>query len=455
MRPPRPFALLRTRDQWSRCSHFRHRDRRGEPAASSSRGGTTGTSLPPGDAADAAGLAFDHECRLYRSIPAEGRVRAPALGGWTTRSALATAQATPLDLLEGPPRPAGTSRRLLAARRRSGRRAGSPSTATTGCSSPRPTPGAILVYDLWNRRLAGRIGLVRPSARAPSRSTSPPARTSCCACSPTADSCGSPLAPSLCRSSCVGRPDAPPDAEPRRLAVSPGGLLVVLLHRRRRSTGGSRRRAGGFGSRSCRAGDRPRVHRRATARVLVVARAPGDDFLRFRIDGTARDRDAPLKARGYDGSAIVRTPDGRIGFWTDRGLREAVVARSRFATDGPRHDVPPRQRRVPHRAGAAFSSTRASRPAATSASSARPPTTSRTSPRSRASRRRTSTRRSCVPICRRRCRPLRSHRRRPTPVCRSTGARPGASCRGRASTRTTRSRPTRRPCSPRRAATSG
>ncbi len=68
--------------------------------------------------------------------------------------------------------------------------------------------------------------------------------------------------------------------------------------------------------------------------TVVVARSPGDDLLTFAIEDGAVIGGAPLKGRGYDGSGIVRTPAGRIGFWTDQGLREAVPARSEFVTDG-------------------------------------------------------------------------------------------------------------------------
>jgi phage tail-like protein len=72
---------------------------------------------------------------------------------------------------------------------------------------------------------------------------------------------------------------------------------------------------------------------------LVVAYLPGDDFFRFRA--VTADEAAgldvavgPLKARGYDGLGIVRTPDGRVGFFGDRGFRDAAPVRKRFALEG-------------------------------------------------------------------------------------------------------------------------
>jgi len=70
------------------------------------------------------------------------------------------------------------------------------------------------------------------------------------------------------------------------------------------------------------------------ASELVVARRPGEDFLRFGLHGGSLDALPPLKGRGYDGRGILRTPDGRIGFWTNRGFRHAVAARTRYLPSG-------------------------------------------------------------------------------------------------------------------------
>ena len=90
--------------------------------------------------------------------------------------------------------------------------------------------------------------------------------------------------------------------------------------------------------------------------VLVVARSPGADFLRLRVGSPARELVGPLRARGYDGLGIVRTPDRlpdasghechcvgacgcaggsfRVGFWTSRGFRLAVPARLEYERRG-------------------------------------------------------------------------------------------------------------------------
>jgi phage tail-like protein len=68
--------------------------------------------------------------------------------------------------------------------------------------------------------------------------------------------------------------------------------------------------------------------------VLVIARRPGEDFKRFVLSMDSVAKIASLSARGYDGYGIVRTPDQRIAYWTDRGVRHAVVARVRYVSSG-------------------------------------------------------------------------------------------------------------------------
>lgn len=66
---------------------------------------------------------------------------------------------------------------------------------------------------------------------------------------------------------------------------------------------------------------------------IVVARRPGEAFLRLRLRGRVfDDLKSPLAASGYDGRGIARAPDGRIAYWTARGLRHAAAARVRRET---------------------------------------------------------------------------------------------------------------------------
>ncbi len=68
--------------------------------------------------------------------------------------------------------------------------------------------------------------------------------------------------------------------------------------------------------------------------TLIVARGIGQDFARFRLSPGNIMQAGDLKARAYDGRGIIRVPDGRIGYWTKRGLRHAVVARTRYLRRG-------------------------------------------------------------------------------------------------------------------------
>lgn len=66
--------------------------------------------------------------------------------------------------------------------------------------------------------------------------------------------------------------------------------------------------------------------------MLIVARGPDADFERYAIDG--HQLDSYLRARGYDGRGIVVTPDGRVGYWSDRGFQHAAPTRARYESLG-------------------------------------------------------------------------------------------------------------------------
>jgi phage tail-like protein len=321
MPAPRPFALVRTRDQWARASHA-------GTQIDPDTGGVELVRLPaeadgePGIPDEPAGLAFDHACRLYRSLPAEGRVERTL---WAADDPLgpAPAAAEPLDLLARAPGPAGDFAPAPGAP--------GPLRAPRGlavdCDDRLFVAEAggrrVLIFDLWNGRLLRDVPLGVPPVDVASLGD-----TVWCVAGGSLLRLGArtpPVELPLRRD-----PDAPPDAELRRVAVSPHGLVVALF-------AGPDGRAWIVAQRGrlrFPPVDRASDLELADEHELVVARAPGDEFTRFRIDGDAVVSDAPLKARGYDGSAIVRTPDGQIAFWTDRGLREAVVARARFGDAG-------------------------------------------------------------------------------------------------------------------------
>jgi phage tail-like protein len=65
-----------------------------------------------------------------------------------------------------------------------------------------------------------------------------------------------------------------------------------------------------------------------------VARRPGETFTVVDIGATPYGLAEPLTARSYDGAGIAEAPDGRIAFWTARGVRHAVAARTRYRPAG-------------------------------------------------------------------------------------------------------------------------
>jgi hypothetical protein len=70
----RPFALVHTPDQWGRSAHAGTAIERSTGAVRLA--GVPEAESPPRDAPlpSPAGLAFDPWCRLFRSLPEEGRI---------------------------------------------------------------------------------------------------------------------------------------------------------------------------------------------------------------------------------------------------------------------------------------------------------------------------------------------------------------------------------------------
>lgn len=303
MRSPEPFALIRTEDQWRRAS-FDNAALIGEVAqlawADDAAMDAAGEPSAP------AGLAFDEHCRLYHSIPEEGRVERLL---WA-----ADHPPAPVDLIEreteqdyGDFNPAAGPAPLL-----------SKPTALAVDGNARlfiadPESREVAILDLWSKRLLRRVRFkARPVDMAALGrwvvvlTSDPPGLV-------RIDARTGPFALDLPQ----------PLAAPSRLAVSASRELFVL-----------------DGQRILAQGRLPLETPRATDiefqtdTILVVARSPHEDFRRFRISPAAVEELPPLKARGYDGRGIVRTPDGRIGYWTARGFRHAVAGRVRYAPRG-------------------------------------------------------------------------------------------------------------------------
>ncbi len=68
--------------------------------------------------------------------------------------------------------------------------------------------------------------------------------------------------------------------------------------------------------------------------LLVVARRPNEDFIAINLESSTYSLKEPLTAKSYDGLGIVATPDGRIAYWTDKGVRHAVASRLRYQRSG-------------------------------------------------------------------------------------------------------------------------
>ncbi|SEP63828.1 phage tail protein domain-containing protein [Solimonas aquatica] len=67
---------------------------------------------------------------------------------------------------------------------------------------------------------------------------------------------------------------------------------------------------------------------------LISARRPGEDFLCWRLQQRQLSPLPALQAPNYDGRGIARSPDGRVAYWSARGLRHAAPARARYLESG-------------------------------------------------------------------------------------------------------------------------
>ncbi|HVI71229.1 MAG TPA: hypothetical protein VM656_07055, partial [Pyrinomonadaceae bacterium] len=323
MPAPRPFALIRTRDQWLRASH-NNTALEGEVVQLYwTDDKSQGSSANDNFTELGGGLAFDEYCRLYHSVPKEGRVERLH---WTLHDPLkpASDQKAPVDLFEtevddefGDFVLSGEQPdQLLGPAGLAVDEDGRLFVAESGAKR-------ILIYDLRSNRLLRRVQLpAMPVDLVASGST-----VYALLISPFG------LIKLTARTDPQTLELPPQITGPSRLAITPEGELFVL------------EKAGTADARVVRYRDaREIVKVRFATDIefqtavpcmpLVVARLPGDDFLRFCIGDNDVSEIPPLKARGYDGLGIVNTPDGRIGFWTKSGFRHAVAARLTYLAAG-------------------------------------------------------------------------------------------------------------------------
>lgn len=322
----RPFALVQTREQWQGALLSR------TTLDDAGRAGLTWSIRPGADVprvdVPAAGLAFDGECRLYRSLPAEGRVQRMH---WSTSQTPEDFALTAYDLFRtAEPAAAGD---FAAA------------TAPTPLHDPRALAvdendrlfvvetGArqVLVYDLWSSVLVRRVHV------SPATPLDVAAYGSIVYVLLDSDAL---LA--ITGRDTTQRIFLPPEiTAPSRLAVSPAGGIAVLD-----AAGTATARvfflaADDSGS----AAAQPALlvehslavpHARDVefdgADALYVARRAGESILRF---GPVQHAPMlPIRARLYDGTGIVRTPEGRVGFWGAGGLSYGMEDRVLYEATG-------------------------------------------------------------------------------------------------------------------------
>lgn len=329
----RPFALLRTGDQWMRCS-FEETFLDVDAGIVELARTTTTADSDEASPAVGAGLAFDNQCRLYHSVPSEHRIDRIL---WKAVDPLGPAidQPQPIDLFA----------------RRSAEMGGPVGDFTTGQGSTALTQprglavdvndrlfiaetggNRLLVYDLWSERLIRRV--VLPG----SRPTDLAAHGNDVYAVLSATRA---IVRLTARSGAVSVPLPAGCTEPSRIAISSAGVAAIL------EKAGTADARVWFGDARLPSIDVPLATdvEWQSDQVLVVARQPGADFHRYEIKSGEVVVLPSLRARGYDGLGIVATPDcldgstattrgRRIGFWTSKGFRDAVAARPVFERAG-------------------------------------------------------------------------------------------------------------------------
>ncbi len=320
MNQPSDFAMILTADQWRRSAHQR--------TALDVESGIVqlvwqwedridvATVTPPSPAA----LAFDPWCRLYRTLPAEGR-----LERWLWDPARLEAT-EPLDLMGGDEIPPGDFSWSAAG---TGPLAGPRALVVDALGRlfiAETAKQRILIYDLVDRRLLRRMVLSHEGGL---RS---PIDLACDGNKVVALLAGHPPLLAVLDAR-TGPRHAPLPAEvtaPTRIQVDPSGGMYVL------DRGGTDQARIVSISDPDASLDVPH----ATDLVfldpdeLVISRLPAQDFRRIRITPGGQSELPHLRAPGYDGGGIVRTPDGRVGYWTAEGFATALLARMRHYPQG-------------------------------------------------------------------------------------------------------------------------
>lgn len=67
---------------------------------------------------------------------------------------------------------------------------------------------------------------------------------------------------------------------------------------------------------------------------LIVARAPGADFLRYQITQQSVATLPHMQARYYDGRGLTLDPMGRVAYWSHKGVMYPTIARIKYVSKG-------------------------------------------------------------------------------------------------------------------------
>jgi len=329
--PGRRFAPILGAEWWDQCRHH------GTVVDASTAEVTLigepvlpGGAWPaaPGPEAERAGIAFDRRGWLYHGVPGRGQIeRAP----WPR--AAAAGSNVPADLLADPipQQPAGSAAGFSAIAADPGRPLRARALAVDADDHMFVLDGAtgtIAVLDLTDGRLLRTIALTWPpvdlAARGPVITVATSARDHPLV---DIDAIGEPRAVPVDLGVDGPLGPLPRGAEPHRVAAGPDGSVWLML----------RGEAGTWvvrmtGERL----DQPvSVPGAGDLDIdgsgdLVIGGPADRDLLVWTVQGRAARPAAPLAARGYDGRGIAVTPEGRIGFWTARGLRLARPPKIRY-----------------------------------------------------------------------------------------------------------------------------
>ena len=280
--------------------------------------------VPPPDASGDfsggfAGLAFDHHCRLFHAQPEQGGVEY-VLWGKTTAMGVHDARPHPFAIsaagteVEGVPTGALPQRPLALA-----------CDASDFLYVADPDAMAVWLIDTWQQEVARRIEF----AAAPiDLAGSGDAVFALLADGSTWQiaPCDAPERtpwPAVAGADRLAL-DAPAKGRPQGWVLVHAGQFDAALHPLHMSA----TLAAPFCT------DLEFEARSDAAPVLVLAQRPGEEFRRWQLDAAVATPLPGLVAPAYDGRGIALAPDGRIAYWSARGLRHAAPARARYAQRG-------------------------------------------------------------------------------------------------------------------------